>query len=796
MPTLTEHLRAWDNDYSKLETLYCERTGEPLLANPLADPTSERRELPLSKSASVLIGTYNSAESLHEALLSLEGCSFNRRYRERFEVIVVDDGSTDDTGELLRGLSLDLHVLYVRQDRGGLTCAHNTGLAFASNDIVIFSDSDIVHTPYAIEALMRRHEVLERVTLIAFRFEIDPADPRLAQSAGPEGLSTLRPAFYEDFRLKFPGRPRNMCLGTRHLKDLGFARTVKMSNGAAYDLPSLVVGAFFSISRDDYLSMGGSDERLIGWGCEDSIIGARSIALGNYVVPVYAAASAHLSHERRGNGEAAEFAANIRMASQILDEPFLADLPLELDRYRARATRWFELRLRSPSSEPQHSGFAATRLDDDVEEALALSHYALGDYDSAVREYERLCDASRNGTWLHLGRAKALREQGRYAESLEAFARSLEACVGNPWAHFELGLTHARLDHHGTGRGCIREAKRLAPDLFDVRWALETSSTDHKSRGNHHARQELHTLALEDFDLALLADEYNCWAYFDRGLSFTALGRYKDACASLRAADILLHPQDGNRTWVHTEIGRVCQQLGDGNEAKLQLERALELCPSNNRARQLLEQLNRRGERTSGIAGHSPVVWRSADVEGWLTPAEADLLMVTAACATGKAGSRNRAALVEVGSYCGKSTVAIADALKAEAVNGVRLYAIDPHENYHFGRFGDTYPLLVETLRQFGVDDVVTIVKARSTEVDWALPILMLFIDGLHEGENVLNDFRHFKDFLLPGAFVLFHDYADYCLDVKRCVEELLRCGECDFVTQCGSLVLCTMPLS
>jgi tetratricopeptide (TPR) repeat protein/GT2 family glycosyltransferase len=792
MTTLAEHLRACSNDYTKLEALYLERTGEPLLSNPLVAQPSGYKELPLAKSASVLIGTYNSAESLHKSLLSLEGSTFNQRYPDRFEVIVVDDGSTDGTGDLLRGMRLNMRVLYIRQEHGGLTRAHNTGLAFASNDILIFSDSDIVHTPRAIEALMRRQEVLDHVTLVAFRFEIDQRDPRLAPRPSSGQLLTVRPAFYEDFRLNVPGKPQNMCLGTRHLKDLGFARKICTADGAAYDLPGLVVGAFFSISRCDYLRMGGSDERLSGWGCEDSIIGARSIALGNFVVPVYAAASAHISHPKRGACEAEEFAANLRTAAQILDEPFSADAPITLERYRARATDWLELqRRRSGRGDNRSYPGARSIHDEDLDGAVALSYFALGEYDIAVREYSRLCDAQPGNTWLHLGRAKALRELCRYDESFEAFATSLEADACNPWAHFELGLTRARVNQPASGRAAIHEARRLAPNLFDVRWALETSSESHKARGNYHARQGFHLLAVQDFELALIADESNCWAYFDRGSSLAALGRHEEALSSLRATDALLHPLDGNRPWVHLEIGRVCSELGHVNEAKLQLERTRTLAPSNAHATRLLDQLNQSGERACGVVCHLPTIRRSADVEGWLTDAEADLLMAAARRAITCGFPRGSATLVEVGSYCGKSTVVIADALKAERANGLLLYAIDPHENYHFGRFADTYPLLMETLRRFGVDDVVTIVKARSTEVDWSLPVLMLFIDGLHEGDNVLRDFRHFKKWLVPGAFVAFHDYSDECSDVKRSVDELLSRGECDFVTQRDRLVVC-----
>ena len=87
----------------------------------------------------VVVAAYNGEAFLREALESIFAQDF-----ESFEVVFVDDGSTDGTGEIARAFPVE----YVRQENQGLPAARNAGLAVARGELVAFADDDDVLPPY------------------------------------------------------------------------------------------------------------------------------------------------------------------------------------------------------------------------------------------------------------------------------------------------------------------------------------------------------------------------------------------------------------------------------------------------------------------------------------------------------------------------------------------------------------------------------------------------------------------------------------------------------------------------
>ena len=95
---------------------------------------------------SVVIPTYNRLPILRKCLLALERQTLAPPL-DRYEVVVVDDGSTDDTIQWLDRHAADLpHVRLIRQEHGGPAEGRNRGVDHAHGDVIVFIDSDLVVT--------------------------------------------------------------------------------------------------------------------------------------------------------------------------------------------------------------------------------------------------------------------------------------------------------------------------------------------------------------------------------------------------------------------------------------------------------------------------------------------------------------------------------------------------------------------------------------------------------------------------------------------------------------------------
>jgi glycosyltransferase involved in cell wall biosynthesis len=99
---------------------------------------------------SVIIPTYNRKDSLQRTLDSLEKQTFPM---DRLVVVVVDDGSTDET-QTIASQQFPFTLLYLQQKNQGATAARNYGAAISQSEILVFIDDDITISARTVEALV------------------------------------------------------------------------------------------------------------------------------------------------------------------------------------------------------------------------------------------------------------------------------------------------------------------------------------------------------------------------------------------------------------------------------------------------------------------------------------------------------------------------------------------------------------------------------------------------------------------------------------------------------------------
>jgi predicted O-methyltransferase YrrM len=128
---------------------------------------------------------------------------------------------------------------------------------------------------------------------------------------------------------------------------------------------------------------------------------------------------------------------------------------------------------------------------------------------------------------------------------------------------------------------------------------------------------------------------------------------------------------------------------------------------------------------------------------------------------------------LEVGSYCGKSTVYLGAAcLKS----GGTLFALDHHRGSEEHQLGeeyhdpdlydsslakmDSFRVFRKTLQAAGLEDVVVPVIASSEVVarHWATPLSLVFIDGGHSRQAALTDYRSWSRHIVQGGYLAIHD--------------------------------------
>jgi glycosyltransferase involved in cell wall biosynthesis len=206
-----------------------------------ARASAEPATVPAPPRLSVVIPARNAGATLHRAVLALQA---QEAAPGTFEVVVVDDGSTDGSCDALEGLAGPVPVRVVRQPPRGRAAARNCGAREARGGVLLFLDADMLAAPGLVRAHLAHHA----------------ARPGL----GVQGRLATDPASLTTFFMRATHR---VALDTTRRRREGLS-------------PYHVVTRNFSIDVTAFHRAGGFDEAFHGYGWEDIELAYRLVRTG------------------------------------------------------------------------------------------------------------------------------------------------------------------------------------------------------------------------------------------------------------------------------------------------------------------------------------------------------------------------------------------------------------------------------------------------------------------------------------------------------------------------------------
>lgn len=261
---------------------------------------------------SVVVTTYNRPKALSKVLDALD-----KQHWSRFEVIVGDDGSTQETGDLVHAKSQIVHypLKHVWQEDQGFRAARVRNIAAkeASGNYLVFLDGDCIPRP---SWLANHAKLAQKGWFVAGnRVLLSPDFTNQIESS--ETFTT--PDVFKCFQLVSSGAINRIYpLLSLPLGPLRTLRSVRWQKARSCNL---------AVWTDDFKKVDGFDLTFEGWGFEDSDLAIRLINSGVYQKSGnYATAVLHLHHKEYPRDQVSE---NYhRLLGRVAQKTQLAELGL------------------------------------------------------------------------------------------------------------------------------------------------------------------------------------------------------------------------------------------------------------------------------------------------------------------------------------------------------------------------------------------------------------------------------------------------------------------------------------
>ncbi|QJW34829.1 glycosyltransferase [Cellulosimicrobium protaetiae] len=235
---------------------------------------------------SVVIPTYNRAPLLRRTLDALRRQTLDPG---RFEVVVVDDGGSDDAEDVVRSFAGDLDVKYYWQEDAGFRAgkARNVGTAIASGRYVVYVDTGVLLGSRTLETHLEIHSRATYPTVVVgyvYGFESD------ASTFAAVGAGLDQPDV--DATIGLLHEHGALDVREKQYQELG---EIIAGWPAPFDI---FWTCHASADREEVLAAGMFDESFTSWGGEDVDLGVRLFQRNNLFVMERAARSFHWPHEK------------------------------------------------------------------------------------------------------------------------------------------------------------------------------------------------------------------------------------------------------------------------------------------------------------------------------------------------------------------------------------------------------------------------------------------------------------------------------------------------------------------
>lgn len=231
-----------------------------------------------------------------------------------FEVITVFDGTSDNPNDIIDKYNFNFTI--IQHDKNyNAPAANNTGAVYASGDLLLFLDQDMILSPSFIP-IAKKLLVANNNKGIAlgFRETLDYKDvPKLenwkeADYENDWRIKTIVNENYLDLTVTNCGSFDNNCINNSILeiyKQSNYFKTlgIKKENTIGFwDLPCMVISHTLAIPKKEFFTIGGYPEWIIGWGGEDIALGFLAVSNHLSIIPVKVG-SYHIKHEPHSGSE-------------------------------------------------------------------------------------------------------------------------------------------------------------------------------------------------------------------------------------------------------------------------------------------------------------------------------------------------------------------------------------------------------------------------------------------------------------------------------------------------------------